>query len=507
MGGTSPSPKYFDIIDSLDEVLENLRIASKTDFNKNIDVTEILDLCRSARHPSISWQTDFVEPRPEMDEVKELIKSIDNSIFVLPDSIKLKSNISADIYQLSAFNNIRAHMRSEDGRINQSLKIYENFYNTFYDDLDLSRKANLNYSYAMALLSDGKYEECWKKYEELWYLLKYCDPDQRFKSGILDSWSLLNHVFWFFVKHIEEFRYFLSSKLKIHNKDLWNHKKISYLHILHDDHTWVVSLMGKGFYDHACSKMTNLPKYIKPKPYIPRNDRSFYSQEKIPQADDAYQGQQRIYADKWNRQCFYLMNRSGEYDYFLSEDYKYSFFYFENDHNKDFEHHTKLLEFLINSIDISGKDIIYAGCGNAPVLDQMENKGANVECVDISEQVVFEGHKQAIHINHSPIERYIVTNYCDVLFMPDLITHLNRNKYVDLIKDASCTAPYICALIEIEDDIRELKYEHLEKRCNLHQINENPSWHASIIREHYDIIASDLSEDKKTFMILGKKLE
>ena len=323
----------YNYSDSAEAVVNNLDAAiNKIDFESKdtIDITEVLDLCRTSRHPAIAWSVDFVEPRPEMAKITELISSLDASIYTTSDSIILKENIKADIYQLSAFQNIRAHIRAEKGEISEAIKIYEQFTDKHLEELDLSRRSNLLFSISIAYLCTRQFKKSFHYYNELWYEIKYADPSARFQSGGIDSWILLNCVYWFFIKHVDDFRHFISSDLKLYNKDIWNHKKISFLNILHDDNSWVASLVGIGFYNEAARLMPSLPTYTSPKPYIPRNERYFHSGSKSIVSTE-YDGWQKVYAEKWNHQLSYLDAGAGEYEHDLCEGFKYSFFHFLND--------------------------------------------------------------------------------------------------------------------------------------------------------------------------------
>ncbi len=489
MGGTTTGLYSFN---TADKILMHLREAvASTDFSSEINISEILDLCRSARHPAMGWLVDFVEPRKSMGEINDLIAQIDSSVFKSSDSIELHDHLQADVYQLAGFQNIRSNMRAENGEVKEALSVLEKFKDKHLDDLDLSRKSNLLFSCCTAFLSDRQFHKSYEFYRDHWFLLKYSDPSERFESSMLDNWTLLNTIYWFFVKHVQDFRHFLSSQLKVYNKDIWNHKKISFLNILRDDDTWLVSLMGTGFYDHAKKMMPDLPAYTGPKSYIPRNESHQQLDMSARLMTDEFEGWQQVYAEKWDWQIVTEINRGGDYDYERCEDYKYSFFHWDNNHEKDARQHGRLLDFTkerdgtyhcLKEI----ASISYVGCALAPVYDELSQLGTTT-CVDISEQVCFEMNKIEIYTEHSPVEQYVKRNKGDLLFSADLFSHLPRNRLVEMLEDASYNFRYLVCLIELGDDVRHMKGCFAHRSVNLHY-PETPTWYTSIIKENYNII-------------------
>ncbi len=499
---------HYDIEDSAERILEQLEtVVAQTDFTQDIDVTEILDLCRTARHPAYLWSVDFVEPRNDMSRVRELIQIIIEGIYKDQFSIERKPGIKADLYQEAAFQNIRCHILSEIGKANDSLGIYNQFYDAHYDKLNTARQGNLLFAAATANLCCRKFTESYKFYNELWILTKYSSPAERFDNGVIDNLSFLSMVYNFFIKHVQDFRDFLQSELKS-NKPLWDHKKISFLHILHDDHTWLVSLVGRGFYDHASQLMSDLPTFTGSKNYIPRNERHFHTNHRI-RPESPYEGWQQVYAEKWDYQEDCASNKSGYYNKFKCENYKYSFLHFDNDHAKDGMQHNLLLTRLTEHLDTTKwQTLVYGGCALAPVYNKLTALKKDVTCVDISEQVCFELKKDGVACNHYPIQKYVEENKGDMLFLPDILSHLQRVEVEELIQDAAENYTFMTCLIETKEDIRRFEiqqeYQHYRPIINLHQTEEPQNWYRCLFLQHWEIV-DDWNDDGTIIITVKNK--
>ena len=64
---------------TISELLVNLRKAFN-DLTTTKDCTVWMDIIRTCRQPQVMWEVDYIEPRPEMDEVIDLIRKSENCL-------------------------------------------------------------------------------------------------------------------------------------------------------------------------------------------------------------------------------------------------------------------------------------------------------------------------------------------------------------------------------------------------------------------------------------------
>ncbi|MEK0337280.1 MAG: class I SAM-dependent methyltransferase, partial [Nitrosopumilus sp.] len=244
--------------------LEKLVAVAKTELEnakKGGDVSSFLDLIRTARQPQNAWLIDYITPRPELKEINHLIQEAESAFYQEDTSIEMLPQFRADVMQHVAFNTVRAHVKSEQGDIEKAILILDQTKNKYYGELSLIRKSNFLMHHCLAHLCIKDFSTSYESFENHWLLLKYAEPQDRVNSGIWDNQIILQMIYWFFIRHSEDFKDFFTVKNQTNPSSIWKHKKIPMLNFITYDFSWVVSFCGKPFYDHARTLIKTLPYY------------------------------------------------------------------------------------------------------------------------------------------------------------------------------------------------------------------------------------------------------
>lgn len=249
-----------DDVESIISKIEDRISQIETNQSQDIDIGYLFNLCRTLRHPGFCWEIDFVKPNQYMSKTLDLIKKIENIAYTSQNSVILKNKFSSEINQAAAFQNIRSHIRAEEGKITDAIFILNQFMKNNYDSLDTCRKANGLFSLSVAFLCDVQFINSLNSYKELWNLMYYCENKKRFTDGVIDAWSVLNLIYAFFVRYSKDFKNFLSTEIKSQSIEIYRHKQTTMVSFFEKDPTPIVSQIGVGFYNHACRKFPLLPK-------------------------------------------------------------------------------------------------------------------------------------------------------------------------------------------------------------------------------------------------------
>ena len=489
MGGVVASTSKYTV--KVDDLLE----VAKESFEKfrqtsSGDVTAWLDLLRTCRQPQILWEVDYIEPKEELAGINDLVRQTEDILYE-NGHIVMRPEFSADMSQQIAFCTIRAHLLSETDP-EASKKLFSDMMDYFYGDLTLIRKSNLLYHACLAFLCCNDFAKSYDCFERHWGLLKYASPSDRIKEGIVDNQTILQIIYWFFIKHVDDFRDFYAVRSKVEMEQVWNHKKISFLYFMEYDCSWVTSCCGLPFYQHARATYPALPKYERKrstptnvcKRWHP-NDVTIYAEE------TSATGKEKYYFEQYNREID-LSRKFPNPD--KADDYLYSYYHYQNDYVEDFNNKVLLSEYTRENIPMWNDDslvttVLELGCG----VEIPGGFGAKEYLgVDISEKVcdVLEEQNNVKYV-HSPADKFLIEtdSRFDLCFACDLLSNLQPQRLSILLKSCSEKCEYFVALIDTRDDIRSdiLSKQLRVENINLHRtVRTHEEW-VQMLESHFEV--------------------
>jgi len=489
-GGVKSTSKYTVKV-------EDLLAITRKSFNEFLktdsgDVTSWLDLLRTCRQPQILWDVDYIEPKEGMDDINEYIRQTEKILYE-GNSVTLRPQFSAHLDQQSAFCTIRAHLKAETSP-EAAKEIFSDMLDTFYSDLSVIRKSNLLYHSCLAFLCCGDFSESYECFERHWALLKYASPSDRIKEGIMDNHVILQMAYWFFVKHVDDFRDFYSVKSKADMESIWNHKKISLLYFMEYDCAWMTSCCGLSFYQHARASYPLLPKYER-KRSTPSNEyRRWHPDDVAVYAPEISSvGQEKYYFEQYNREVD-MTRKFPNPD--KADDYLYSYYHYQNDYVKDTNHKAQLVDYIQEFVDVWGDDteissVVELGCGvEMPSgLSSKEYLG-----VDISEKVcsvLMDQNNLNCECVHSPADKFMISTdkSFDLCFAYDLLNHMKPHRLKLLLKACAEKCKYLAAKIDTRDDFRSdiLSKKLRIDRINLHcTVRTHEEW-VEILEDYFEV--------------------
>lgn len=228
---------------------------------KNVDITYVFDLCRSLRHAGFCWEVDYIKPNENMARAIDLINQVESTVYASQNSVMLKNKFQAEINQAAAFQTVRAHIRAEDGKIADAITVLGQFFKHSYDMLNTMRKGTIIFSLSIAYLCDAQFLASYRLYEELWNLVRYTENNRRYSEGTMDAWIMLNLVYSFFMHYVLDFKNFFSTQVKSPASEIYRHKQKYFMQAMENDISPIVAQIGIGFYRHATTKFSTLPKF------------------------------------------------------------------------------------------------------------------------------------------------------------------------------------------------------------------------------------------------------
>ena len=247
---------------NLNEFLDSVHTAFADLKTQNTsDLTVWMDIIRTCRQPQIFWEVDYIEPKEQLTEINAIIREFEQIYYPKKTSITLRKEFSADLNQQAAFNTIRAHLHAENGDFDTSLALFRGMMLEWKEDLSTIRQSNLMFHSCLAALCCGHTGESYAYFCDHGILTNHSTIPERVGLGLEDNDTLLRMVYWFFIKHVQDFRDFFCAESGVKPSELWNHKKISILYLLEYDNAWVASLCGLAFYNHAREIHSGLPAY------------------------------------------------------------------------------------------------------------------------------------------------------------------------------------------------------------------------------------------------------
>ena len=452
------------------------------------DVTGWMDLVRTCRQPQIFWKIDYIEASEKLKQINALIQKSEQILYENETSLNLRHGFIADSAQEIAFHTIRARMRSEEGKIGLSVSMFEAMLKKYYDIIPTIRQSNLLLHAYTSFLCSMRFEEAFECMNKHWFLLKYAEAPERVSLGLWDNETILHLIAWFFVKHVSKFKNFYISKTKIEPRMMWNHKKISLLHFMDHDHSWVASICGLPFYEHASAIMPSLPQYIRQKT-TPVNMNKYFNSEEINEETSFKVGTREYYSQKFN-------NEIRKHWHYLDQDkadnYLYSYYQLEkNESAEDVNSKTDLIEYLHEHLQYNHyNSVLEIGCGT-----QSSYMNTDIVCylgIDISEEVCRILKPQKIPHRHGQIVTILpqINKHFELCFGCDIINHLNETQIKTLLTHIRTYCNYLALSINLHDDFREGIFTPLTKQyspINMHKTTKNINEWMELIEQFFTV--------------------
>lgn len=418
------------------------------------DVTDWLDLCRTSRQPQLLWYVDYIEPKPLMREVNELIRQSEIILYGNTTNLKMLPGFSADISQEIAFHTIRMHLRIEEGEFNSALLMLNQLMDEWYDRISQIRQSNLLVHACLIYLCMKEFNKSHQCFEKHWILTKYMSPSERVELGIWDNEVLLQLAYWFFCKHDKDFCDFYAVQQKLSSPaSMWRHKKIPILNFLDYDHSWIVAFCSLSMYNHARTLMPGLPPYEK-KSTTPVNRLYYIEQEHtVEERSKAMAGWEKYYFEKYNHE-----NRSDHVaDLDISDSYLYSYLHFHTDYDADAVQKLKLIKFIDAHKNWNEfVSVAEVGCGTSLITDFLP-PNSNYVGVDIAEHICNIHQEKAKNVVHLSANKFFANtqNYYDLCFASDLLSHLSPYRLTLFLESCCRKCKYLVAGIDLLPDDRE----------------------------------------------------
>lgn len=487
------NPDNFKLEYTANQLPSLLRLQLET-IRVPCDATAFMDLCRESRQPQLLWMVDYIEARPLMSEVADVIRQAEKILYGDTKSMKLLTGYTANIYQEIAFHTIRMHLRAEEGDIQGALGILNTMVGDWFDRIPVIRQSNLLVHACFVYMCCKEFAASFECYEQHWLLLKHSSASDRVELGIWDNHVLLQMGYWFFIKHNKDFADFYAIQTKVADPaTIWMHKKIPLLNFLDYDHSWLVAFCSLPFYRHACSLMPSLPIYEK-KPSTPVNHLYYLDegQQQFQEATSELVGWEKYYFEQFNHE-----NRSDHLNNVdLSDSALYSYLHFHTDYDKDKRDQAELLNFLEGNYHSSlYTSVLDAGCGPHPV--SFPNK--SYVGVDVAEHIcnlLKEQHIDNVHMS-APLFLLNTQSHFDLCFANDLLAHLSEQRLEIFLENCAKKCDVLVAGIDLESDNRKnilVRSDNptIELHLSLHSADE---W-IQKIKKHFRVMTQYVSGNR-----------
>lgn len=472
-----------DLADIIKKQLESIKTPG--------DVTSWMDVCRTARQPQMLWHVDYIEPRDCLLTINDLIRESEEILYVNKTSVILKDNYTADLQQQSAFNTIRAHLRSEEGDFESSLDIFRSLLKDFYDRLTTIRQSNLLIHCCLAFVCCGEFRESYECFQKHWVLLKSLSEDQRLSLGIWDNHVILHMIYWHIASHIRDFRDFYEVESGVEG-GIMGHKKVALLKCLDYDQTWAASFMGLPFHKKLCELYpTFLPwdkRTTTPENYLElweTNPGESFRREKKGASPSEMK-----YYERYNKQ-FLPHSRPDEDE---AENCLYSFYFFQDSKAKEVSLQDKLNIFMSKHIhEDDCKTILSVGPG---LSYPYPFHGREITLVDISEHTCHrlstQPHQEGITVIHSCMSKYVrnTSEQFDVCVARDVLQNLSRSRLDVFLNYLPQRCNHLIAVIDLNEDVRSdiLSGSSPSREVVLHKsVMPKEEW-ISALQQSFDII-------------------
>lgn len=481
-------------------VLEDQRklIAKKlpelyNDLQTSKNATAWFDVMRQCRHPAFLWEIDFIKPHEQLASVNDHVRKSEILLYGSKTGMQLAQGYRTESYQEVCFHTIRAYLRAEEGDFDASMEIF-NSLDEWLEDPDVNlvciRRSNLIMHLFKAHMCMRDFDKSYMYFKKHWFLLKYAGPKSRINDGLWDNMMIMYMLMCFFIEYTDEFKIYLSTQQDLELDNLHKHKKVGLMHLLSNDHSWVVSQFSLPFYNKARSLLPTLPEY-EIKDFTPRNKETVIPERKnsLGKVYPGWQGQ------FFERLCEEVSTDGGSIETF--DNLLYSFAHFGKDYTRDHKMEQKLFDLLEANHGPSWSETIYAGCGLAKLYGKFKGK---VTCVDVAEQMIYEGEQRGIPIVHSSIEKFMSTDSdtrYDLFFASGLLEHLGEFSIDRLLKE--CVSKVGVIYLYIETVERELDL-HVIGAMQLHRTLKPREWWEQKILPHF---ACTFMDTEGGFFVFG----
>ena len=452
--GITPSWRYGKRSYIATQTISKLVRAQLDTLKQQEDVTMWMDLVRTARHPQHLWSIDYIEPLPELKSVNDAIRESELILYGDKRSLNLLDGYKTDIFQEISFHTIRAHLRAEEGHPELSVEIFEELIEDWFDNLPLIRKSNLLMHACLCFLCCQEWTKSYDCLQKHWGLLKYASPEDRDNLGIWDNEIIIREIYWFFMKHVADFRNFYASKAGITaSSDLWKHKKTGLLWALSYDDTWVVGFCSLALYNHARTLMPDLPAY-KVKPVTVRNRIMGYTEA---------EGDLNIVSEQ-NQYLNVFTKEAGLPPYEIDElkinDALFSYLSFSPDKTRYDNAWLRLIQFIDEQ---GGSDPLYLGSvadmGSGMSATDMNREGRTLTsdylCVDVSERICRMLREEGVKVVHDLMQNFMskTEDHFDLCIASLSLHYLLPCNIDTLLTDIANKCSVFATAIHIEDDL------------------------------------------------------
>ncbi len=481
IGGGSATRLISNSYCSIDDMLELVE-REIDNIRTPCNVTAWMDLIRTTRQPQILWEIDYITPRKTLLKINDLIRESEIILYGSKNGLQLNDGYTADIYQEIAFHTIRTHLRSEENDFDTAIQMMQQLYDEWYDRISDIRKSNLLVHACLIFLCNKMFDESLRGFNQHWALLKYMNAPERIKIGIWDNHIILQLAYWYFVKHVEDFRDFYSIFSDTPSDTLWNHKKIALMNFMEHDNSWIVSFCGLPFYNHARTLMRELPEWNK-KRSTPTNFFRIFEEDNLSRySTSGANTEEEMYKERYNEQFRYHVVPDPD----AIDNALYSYYFFQVDYAKQDELKDRLLLFINKHIS-DYRSILDLGCGTAFIPD---HKNLVNTRIDISDKVCYHlKNTKSVDVIQKCMSRFVkeTKHTFDLCIACDSLPHLSRVRLNVLMQNLP--SKHFGALIDTRDNWKDdiLEKTSLSHNVNLHKtVMTHEDWIA-YLSKHYVI--------------------
>jgi hypothetical protein len=360
---------------------------------------------------------------------------------------------------------------------------------TMYDELPTIRQSQLLFHACLVYLCCKDFEKSYEAFEKHWALTKYSSTSERISLGIVDNQTLLQMVYWFFIKHVNDFQDFYVIKNKIKVIDVWGHKKISLLYFLEYDPAWAISLCSLSFYNHATTWAQKLPPYEKKRSTPTNIDKIWMDDEKVLFSSHSnLVGPEKVYFELFNREISIVSMRC---EYNKSIDYLYSYYHYQTDYAALLNLKMSLVFYLKNFIDVTSiSSILEVGSGIGICVIPGVYPAKHL-AVDVSEkicEVLRAGQKNYVHADMTSFLLETKEEF-DLCFACDVLASLTPYRLQTFLENCSKKCKYLAAIISTTNDIRTdiLSPLHHIKSINLHKTVQGEEDWLQLLSQYFEV--------------------
>ena len=355
----------------------------------------------------------------------------------------------AQVYQEIAFHTIRVHLRSEEKDFETAVSMMEELVDLWYDKISPIRQSNLLMHACFIFMCCNRFERSYECFQKHWALLKYMPEENRVRDGIHDNQAIMQIAYWFFLKHVPDFRDFYAVKSNIeHSSELWNHKKIAMLNFLEHDNAWIASFCGLPFYNHARTIFPSLPIYEK-KRSTPQNEIKVFEKDVFTHNVELTGWEQYYY------ELYVKETKPGTIpDADRLSDILFSYYHFQNNYRRDCDYKARLSQYVDDiflKVDTLPKEgIVEIGCGAEPYGSRSQHT-----LIDISEFVCNLLKDKGQECIHSCGAKYLKTteNKFGICLACNVLQYINRSRLNLFLRSCSEKCSYLVACIDLEFDL------------------------------------------------------